>query len=175
MSIRPEDLRIVFYPDPILRRKASDIPQVTDEVRAVAARMLELMREEDGIGLAAPQVGLDWRMFVARGDDETGDPPDRVFINPVLEVIEPDLIDHEEGCLSLPDIRGQVRRPAGVRVRAIDQRGQSFTVESCDFDARVWQHEFDHLNGVLIIDKFSPLDRMAHRRALKALEAAAGA
>ncbi len=173
MSICPESLRIVVYPDPVLRQKAREVPEINDEIRTIAARMLELMREDEGIGLAAPQVGLPLRMFVTRGDDDTSDLPDRVFINPVVEVLDPTLIEHEEGCLSLPDIRGQVRRPTAVRIRARDEHGEPFTVESAEFDARVWQHEFDHINGVLIIDKFSPLDRMAHRRAIKALEASA--
>jgi len=172
MAVDPAQLRIVHYPHPALRGDADPVDAQSEEVRAVAHRMIELMHEAEGVGLAAPQVGLPWRMFV------TGvvEPPDgdRVFINPSLEIVDRVSSVHEEGCLSLPGIHGDIRRPIGVRITATDLQGDTFTLEDADFRARVWQHEFDHLDGVLIIDKMMPRDRLASRRAIRELEAAAG-
>ncbi|MEM7228971.1 MAG: peptide deformylase [Planctomycetota bacterium] len=170
MSIDPAELDVVYYPDAILRQKAAPIPEITDEVRAVAARMIELMHEHDGIGLAAPQVGLPWRMFVTRGEDGE---PETVFINPVLSLARGDLVPHEEGCLSLPGITVDVRRPKAASITAMDLDGNSFTLETDAFTARIWQHEFDHLDGRLIIDRMGPMDRLATRKQLRELEHAA--
>lgn len=174
MTIEIANLNIVLYPDPVLRQKAEPIAEIDETVRAVARRMIELMHGEEGIGLAAPQVGLPWRMFVtivpqpegAEGTPSAG----QVFINPEIQVETGDLVSHEEGCLSLPEIRGEVRRPSSVTITALDERGRPFSFCSGDFIARVWQHELDHLNGVLIIDRMNPLDRMATRKAIKELE-----
>ncbi len=165
-------LRIIHYPAAVLKHRARPLPDVTDEVRAVARKMLELMHEAPGVGLAAPQVGLNWRLFVAC---PTGDPKDdRVFINPVLSRPSRDLEEYEEGCLSLPDIRGQIRRPKGIAITALDLQGEEITLEAEDLAARVWQHETDHLDGVLIIDRMNELDRMANKKRLKELREEAG-
>lgn len=171
MSVNVADLRIMHYPDPVLRRKATAIDLVTDEVRAVADRMIELMHEAEGVGLAAPQVGLSWRMFVTHVVQN--DEPPRVFINPKLTVVERELSIREEGCLSIPGIHVDIRRPSGVIINAIDLDGNPITDEDHGFRGRVWQHELDHLDGVLIIDKLSPLDRLAKRKAIRQLESAA--
>ena len=165
-------LKIVIYPDPVLSGRAAEIREVNDTVRAVAARVIELMYEAEGIGLAAPQVGVPWRMFVTRGPEE-GD-PDRIFINPALTILDKTLVDHDEGCLSLPGITAEVRRPRGVSISALDAQGQPFSLKDDDFTARVWQHEFDHLEGILIIDRQSVMDRLANRKLIKALEERAG-
>jgi peptide deformylase len=171
MPVDPLRLRIVTYPDPVLRQPAEAVTEFNDEVRGVAHRMLELMREAPGVGLAAPQVGLSWRVFVANPTGEPGD--DRVFINPEIVEASRDVAAMEEGCLSLPEIRGEVQRPRRVTVRAIDLDGERFELTSDELPARVWQHEIDHLDGVLIIDKMTRMDRLANRRPLKALEAGA--
>lgn len=163
----PGSLEIVTYPRPVLRQKAQPVDAPAELVRAVACRMTELMYQADGIGLAAPQVDLAWRMFVTRGFDE--DDVDRVYINPELR-ISGELSAREEGCLSLPGINVQVRRPMSAVITATNLDGETFTLASDEFPARVWQHEFDHLNGVLIIDRLSPLDRLAVRKPLKELE-----
>lgn len=164
----PAGLRIVYHPDPVLRRVAAPLAGVTDRVREVAGRMVELMHEARGVGLAAPQVGLSWRMFVANPANEPG--RDRVFINPVLRDPTPQTTGHEEGCLSLPHVTAEVTRPVGVTIDALDEHGDAFTLSSEDFAARVWQHEFDHLEGVLILDKMTKMDRMANKRAIQELE-----
>jgi peptide deformylase len=164
---------ILTYPDPILRMKAKAIPKVTKSIRDLVADMFRLMREEEGAGLAAPQVGESLRLFIteARPDDNI---PERVFINPVLSKLDGDLIPYDEGCLSLPEIRGMIRRPTCVTIDAMDLDGNVVHLESDAFPARVWQHEFDHLDGMLIIDRMSPIDRLRARKMIKELEREAG-
>jgi len=172
MPVDPAELRIVHYPDPVLRRKASPVAEITAEVRAVAARMGELMREAGGVGLAAPQVGLNWRLFVTAPDRDHRDGEARAYINPVLHASGP-ADEDEEGCLSLPDIHVDVLRPSSVTMTATTLDGRQITVTETGFMARVWQHENDHLNGTLIIDRMTPMQRLATRRMLKDLELAA--
>jgi peptide deformylase len=171
VSIDPASLRILHYPHPILRRRARAVERVDEEVQAVARRMVELMIEAEGVGLAATQVGLPWRMFVCR-DRAEGAPID-TYVNPQLH-LSGDIEAEEEGCLSLPEIRAPIRRSAAARLAALDLEGRSVQREASGFIARVWQHEFDHLNGVLIIDRMTPMDRLAARRGLRNLESAAG-
>lgn len=168
MTTAVENLTIVHYPHPALRRKAEEIAEVTDEVRAVARRMIELMHEAEGVGLAAPQVALSWRIFVTNSRQE-GD-EDRVYINPVLREPGGEWEVHEEGCLSLPEIVGDVRRPTVMTVDAIDLDGKPFSMTAEGFLARIWQHEFDHLNGTLIIDRFTQMSKLANRKSVKQLE-----
>ncbi len=168
-NIDPRALRIVSYPDPILRQKARPVEVIDDTVRQVAKRMLQLMHDAPGIGLAAPQVGLPWRLFVA---NPTGDPrDDQVFINPELQIVGRRTDDAEEGCLSLPNIRADIRRPVAITIRALDEYGKPFEMTSDDLPARIWQHETDHLDGVLILDRMTPFDRAANKRAIEELEA----
>ena len=108
-------------------------------------------------------------MFVTRSHEEH---PDRVFVNPRLTQLSGDLVVREEGCLSLPGINGDIRRPASVSITALDLEGQTFTLRDDDLLARIWQHEYDHLDGVLIIDKMNEMDRIATRKLLKELESA---
>lgn len=186
MRINPELLTLVTFPAPVLRKKAAPVEVIDDNVRAVADAMLKIMYESEGIGLAAPQVGLPWRMFVVdipptekrTADGDESAPPSAtngpvVYINPVLTkpvgAVEP----YEEGCLSLPDVRGDVLRPPTITITALDRDGKSFTQTATGLLARCWQHEFDHLNGVLILDKMTMASRHKARRAIKALEAEA--
>lgn len=188
MAIDVKSLKIVTYPAPVLLKKAAPVPEVNDEVRAVAQRMLELMREAEGIGLAAPQVGLAWRMFVVDiepPEDEGGDEPEgdlptftdgpEVYINPKFAdpIGAPEPM--EEGCLSLPNIRGEVLRPPTITIQALDIDGRPFTQTATGLLARCWQHEMDHLDGVLIISRFTQMSRIKTKNAVKALESRAGA
>ncbi len=159
--------KIVLYPDPVLTRRAGPVEVFDERLQCLVDRMVELMREAQGAGLAAPQVGISRRLFVIEDDARPEEPPQpMVFINPELE-LGGDLVSFEEGCLSIPDVRVMVRRPQLVRIKALDVHGEPFELEDEDFLARVWQHEFDHLEGVLIIDRMSPRDRLANRRTLK--------
>jgi peptide deformylase len=180
MTVSPESLRVVHYPDPALRGKAKPVAEITPEVRAVAKRMIELMFQEEGVGLAAPQVGLPWRLFVAHvpEDEErsaSADPPTAtrepvVYINPVLSKPEGPPEPANEGCLSLPDIRGDVLRPPVITITATDLEGARFTHRAAGLLARCWQHEVDHLDGILIIDKMLQRDRLKNRVAIRDLE-----
>jgi peptide deformylase len=184
MPVDPATLAIVHYPHPALRRRAKPVERITDEVRAVARRMIELMHQAEGIGLAANQVGLPWRLFVAHVPHSDDPKDDRslstdpvsatrspvVYINPVLSDPQRDLVPGDEGCLSLPDIRGEVRRPSQITITATDLEGERFSLRGGGLLARCWQHEMDHLDGVLIIDRMVQIDRMKNRAAVKDLE-----
>lgn len=156
------------------------VKEPAEVVRAVAARMIELMFAAEGIGLAAPQVGLSWRMFVAHvPSSETRspetDPPTAtkepvVYVNPVLSVPTGPLEPYEEGCLSLPEITGEVLRPAGITISATDPDGREFTHTGWGLLSRCWQHEMDHLDGVLILDRMSQMSRLKNRSAIRRLE-----
>lgn len=166
--------QIVIHPAPVLRRKAAPVVRVDAGVRSLVQEMFEIMDQEEGIGLAAPQVGESLRIFVTgerAGDEGQAAVPARVFIDPVLKSLEGELQPHDEGCLSLPGIRGVIRRPPKATIEAIDLEGRPFTLTSDGFCARVWQHEFDHLEGIMIIDRMGTLDRIRVRKALKELEA----
>ncbi|MBL8745576.1 MAG: peptide deformylase [Phycisphaerae bacterium] len=184
MPVDPATLYLVTYPHPALRVRSKPIDKVTDEVRAVALRMIELMKEEEGIGLAANQVGLAWRLFVAHVPDSDDPADDRslltdpisatrsptVYINPVFSLPQRDLVPFDEGCLSLPDIRGEVRRPSQVTLTYTDLEGHRATLRASGLLARCWQHEMDHLDGTLIIDRMLQIDRMKNRAAIRDLE-----
>lgn len=180
MPIDAQRLRIVQYPAPVLRQKAKPVPEITDEVRSVARRMIELMHDAEGIGLAAPQVGLAWRMFVVHvpvADDRSPehDPPTAtatpiVCINPKLSQPSRDLVPFEEGCLSLPEIRGEVRRPSQITLTATALDGTTYTLRAADLLARCIQHEFDHIDGVLILDRMTQPSKMKNRLAVRDLE-----
>lgn len=170
MAVNPDSLAIIHYPAPVLRETARPVGRVDDEIRSVALRMIELMHQAPGVGLAAPQVGLPWRMFVANPTGEEGD--DRVYINPELTALAGGNAAREEGCLSLPGVTVEVTRPAAATIRATNLDGEVFEESADDLLARIWQHENDHLDGVLIIDKMSPIDRMANKRVLRELEEA---
>lgn len=163
-------LRIRHYPDPVLRRKAQPVPRVDDEIRRLVDRMVHVMVQEGGVGLAAPQVGVPLRIVVI---SLTGKPEDaEAFINPDLTHFE-GASEVEEGCLSVPGVRAKVRRPAACTVQALDIDENPFHLDATDLAATVFQHETDHLNGTLFIDRLTNVARLGARRALKQLENAA--
>jgi peptide deformylase len=164
MPINAGQLTIVQYPDPVLRERAKAIAKIDDQVRAVVSRMIELMQSVKGVGLAAPQVGLGWRMFVTDVPDDGGP---RVYINPRLTDLGKEQDIYEEGCLSLPGIHVDMKRPTSATIHAQDLEGRDIVENSDAFAARVWQHELDHLNGLLIIDALSAAERRSAVAALK--------
>lgn len=164
-----ENLTIIRYPDPRLKKVSEPVTVFDDQLKALADRMLELMRIAKGVGLAAPQVGINKRLFVMNHTGEPGD--DRVYANPVLTAIDGES-EAEEGCLSLPDIHINVFRADKVRLDAQDLEGKPVSLEREGFEARVWQHETDHLLGIMLTDRMSFTDRMKHRKRLKDLSAA---
>lgn len=173
-------LAIVKYPAEILRTKGRVVEGVTGEVRAVAERMIELMHEAEGVGLAAQQVGLAWRLFVAhvpeteersaRSDPPAATPGPVVYINPKITKLAGETAPYEEGCLSIPDITGDVLRPSVATITATDLSGKQFTQTAGGLLARCWQHEIDHLDGVLILDRMTQTGRLKNRAAVRELE-----
>jgi peptide deformylase len=164
---------LVLWPDPRLRRKCRpidlDAPGAREVVAALVERMFEIMRREEGVGLAAPQVGVDARLFVM---NVTGEPEDDcAYINPQLSEPSDRADEYEEGCLSLPDIRTPVLRSDRLRLQAVTPEGEPVDVTAEAFVPRVWQHEVDHLDGVLILDKMGPTAKLAARKTLRDLEA----
>ena len=166
-AVMYEDLKIVLWPDPRLKKVSKPVEIFDASLKELAAKMFQLMRDAKGVGLAAPQVGQNIRLFVM---NPTGEPQDdRVYVNPVLTDGDGDEED-EEGCLSLPDIRTDVIRFKQMKISAKDLDGNPIEETAEGFIPRVWQHEFDHLNGTLLIDRMGPVARMASRKILKELE-----
>ncbi|MCG3121903.1 MAG: Peptide deformylase [Phycisphaerales bacterium] len=183
MPVDPSNLAIVHYPADVLRRKAKPVEIGSADLSAIADQMIRLMRSAEGIGLAAPQVGLSIRLFVAdvppeSGRTDQGPPPSAttgpvVYLNPVLSGHQGAPEPYEEGCLSLPDIRGDVLRPPTVTITAYDLQGRQFTTQATGLLARCWQHEVDHLDGVLILDRMTQMSRLRNRSAIRDLERSA--
>ena len=142
------ELKLVIHPDELLRETSSKVTDINEEIVSLADAMVEKMHAARGIGLAGVQVGYLHRMFVTHVE---GDKP-RVFINPSILETSVEMDDYDEGCLSIPAIYADVRRPEAVRVQAWNERGRPFTLDADGLLARVVQHENDHLNGVLFID-----------------------
>jgi peptide deformylase len=156
--------------DPVLRTKALAVERFDDTLRDEVRRMAVLMEDALGIGLAAPQVGVSHRLLVYRVDPES---PVAALVNPEIEWSSREEEISEEGCLSLPFVHVDVERPVAVRVRARDERGDETIIEATGLEARVIQHEIDHLDGILILDRTSREQRKAAMRAMREAEQAA--
>jgi peptide deformylase len=151
-------MKILKYPHPALRVKARPVTTIDADVQKAAAEMLELMYKSEGLGLAAPQVGLDIQLLVMNfaGDPERKD-VEYVAINPVIVETKGSTVSDREGCLSFPGLYQNVRRHKTVVVKAYNLKAEEITMECHDLPARVWQHEIDHLAGTLFIDKMGSL------------------
>jgi peptide deformylase len=152
-------LPIITLPDPILRKMSARVERVDDDLRRLADNMLETMYDAPGVGLAAVQVGIPRRLLVVdtSGKDEERQP--LVLINPEILSLGSEMRAHEEGCLSIPDVRVDIERPGSLRVRFLDRNGKPQELEADGLLATAIQHEIDHLNGRLIIDFLSRLKR----------------
>jgi peptide deformylase len=163
-------MKIVQYPHPALRHPAKPLTAIDRQVHLDAGRMLELMYENRGLGLAANQVFLPYRIVVLNA---TGDPQQRdheeVLLNPVI-LERKGSMEGEEGCLSFPGLYQKIRRAKTVRVQAYNLRGEVIDKSVSELEARLWQHEVDHLDGILFIDKMGTIARLASRNALKEFE-----
>jgi peptide deformylase len=142
-------MKVITVGDELLRQKAEPVKDIDQNIKKTAGEMLELLREQKGVGLAGPQIGLMKRIFVIHVE---GDEP-RVFINPSIIATSQETVKYEEGCLSIPGIWADVVRPRAVRVQAWNEKGRPFTMETEGILARVILHEYDHLEGVLFIDR----------------------
>jgi peptide deformylase len=147
-----------LYGDPVLRRKADAVPAVTPEIRSLIEAMFATMYVEEGVGLAAPQVGRSVRVFVVDVEEEEGVRLKRAFVNPSIVERSGEIVG-EEGCLSIPGLRADVKRFARVAVEALDADGKPFRVEAEGLVARAIQHEVDHLDGILFLDRVGPITR----------------
>ena len=172
-QLRP--LPLAYYGDPILRKKADPIGEISDELRTLVAEMIETMDACNGIGLAAPQIHHSIRLFVIRVPTESGDDdsvqwgPVKVFINPELSAPSKESWTHGEGCLSIPTISGNVDRPKEITVRYKNLEGVQVEERCSGWEARAIMHENDHINGVLFIDRMKPEARKRIEPALKRL------
>lgn len=156
----PKILKIIQEGDPVLRKKAEPVKNPKDpEIKELVADMIATMKETGGIGLAAPQVGASFRIFTADIDNKV-----YVFINPEVKDFSNDEIPFEEGCLSLKKIWGPVVRSRKLTIKAIDENGESVKIRAKGLLARVIQHEMDHLNGKLFIDKAEKIHKVTEEK-----------
>jgi peptide deformylase len=161
------ELKIVNYPHPALRAKCKPVANIDKDLRLTAGRMLELMHAREGLGLAAPQVALDYQLIVMCFPGPTEDDPgtEVVAVNPAIVEAKGKNKDRE-GCLSFPLLYQDVLRYKSVKVRYYDLDGKPCEAAASDLGARLWQHEIDHLNGTLFIDKMGTLAKFASRHDL---------
>jgi peptide deformylase len=155
--------------DPVLKSRATPVDRFDETLQQQVQRMAGIMKDAVGVGLAAPQLGISQRLLVYRIGSEA---PLVTLVNPELEWTSDDAEVFEEGCLSIPGVAIDVERPVYVRVRARDERGEERLVEASGLEARVIQHEMDHLDGVLMLDRASRADRKEALRALREQEQA---
>ena len=155
------------YPDPVLRLEAQEVAEFDGDLKHLVERMIRLMQDARGVGLAANQVGILRRVFVIQADDEE---EPRALVNPSIVERSDELDEDDEGCLSMQGIAVSVERPVRIRVEARDEEGSPVTLELEGLPARVAQHELDHLDGVLILDRTTDEDR---REALAVLRQSA--
>jgi peptide deformylase len=158
-------LEILEFPDPRLRTEAKPVAKVTNTTRTLIADMFETMYEAPGIGLAATQVNVHERILVIDISEEQDQP--QVFINPQLTILDTELGEYDEGCLSVPGFYETVNRPKKIEVTALDRSGEAFTKELNGLLAICLQHEIDHLDGKLFVDYLSPLKRQRIRKKLE--------
>jgi peptide deformylase len=159
-------VKLIHYPDSVLKKRCRPVREVTGDLARRAEEMLEFMYESQGLGLAAPQVG--WSERVVTLDVEGEREGRRIYLNPLIVEREGNL-EHEEGCLSLPGVQLEVPRSEKVRVVAYTLDGERVEMEAEGLVACAWQHELDHLNGLLIIDRVQPTALMDVRDQLKKL------
>lgn len=174
------ELPLAYYGDPVLRKKGCPVEEITDEIRQLVNDMIDTMRANDGIGLAAPQVHRSLTLFVTEipipsKDEVTGEGkwlpgPVRVFINPTITALSEEQVTNEEGCLSIPEVHGPVTRPVAIKIKATDLDGKEFEEEFQWLDARCFMHENDHINGVLFIDRIHGKARTEMESQLRALK-----
>jgi peptide deformylase len=165
-------LPIRIVGDPVLHQTASPVESITDEIRTLVADMYETMDAAPGVGLAAPQIGVGLRIFTYSYVDDEGDPWRGELINPELFMVpiepgEPDPEEESEGCLSFPDERFALRRSDRVKVTGIDLSGKPVEIDVSGWRARIMQHEFDHLNGTIYIDRLSGADEKTVQKIIR--------
>jgi peptide deformylase len=167
MTIDVEKCHITHYPAQVLGKASRPVEKIDDNIRRLVARMLDIMIEQKGIGLAAPQAGVPLRLFIISLDGKRENV--RAYVNPTVKPEGP-LVENEEGCLSVPGIFTKIKRYSQATVTATGLDGKTFTDKGEGLYARALQHEFDHIEGVTIVNRMPMIARIAHRKQLKMLE-----
>lgn len=164
-------MKILKYPHPVLRTPAKPVMQISKELNILVGNMLDLMYRHEGLGLAAPQVGVSERVLVM---NFAGTPAERaqeyVAINPVIIDMSKGYIDDREGCLSFPDLYAKIKRAKKIKVQAYNLKGELYEMVCEELPARVWQHEIDHLDGNLFIDKMGIVGKLHAKKYIKQFE-----
>ena len=163
----PTEYEVVLYPDPVLRRVAEPIDRFDDALEQLVRSMFARMKKSNGVGLAAPQIGLRQRVLVLNPTGDAAD--DLALINPTIVARAGARVAYDEGCLSFPGIFAEIVRPERCTVQAFDLGGKPLERELDGFPSRIVQHEYDHLEGVLLVDRMSPAERQKHKGALESL------
>ncbi|MBQ8172369.1 MAG: peptide deformylase [Mailhella sp.] len=162
---------VVQYPNPVLGKKSEPVAEINDEIRALAQDMLDTLKTVGGVGIAAPQIGVLKRVVIIDVSLEKDDPDApqdfRVFVNPVVTVLDPKLSEENEGCLSVPELRSKVKRPRRVALEGLDLDGNPVRIEGEGYYSACMQHETDHLDGKLFIDHISYLKRSMYDKKMK--------
>lgn len=156
---------IQIYGSPVLHKTAEPVEKITPELLNTLNEMASSLKELKAVGLAAPQIGISKRFFVMNAGDKT-----RLVINPSIVGEGSAMVETEEGCVSVPGVHKKVRRPRRISVTYTDESGNEVAEELKDFPARVFQHEFDHLDGVLFVDKISPIAKKMVAKQLEELK-----
>lgn len=162
-----EKCRITHYPAEVLAKKAEPVTEINDNIKKLVEKMYELMRQNKGVGFAAPQAGVPLRLFIISLDGSKENV--KVFINPTVTPSGP-LLTVEEGCLSVPGIYTKIRRYKNAKVTATGLDGKEFTDEGEDLYARALQHEYDHIEGMTIVNRLGSAAKITHRKQLKKLQ-----
>jgi peptide deformylase len=160
-------LKLVYAPDPILKKECSPVPQVDDHHRELISKMYDVMYEANGVGLAAPQVGIDMRIFILDPGAKKEEKKPLAMINPVLLSIDENMTPYEEGCLSFPEHFAEIDRPDKLKIEYLDENNKKKVISTDGFISRIIQHELDHLNGILFVDHLSRLKRDVIIRKMK--------
>ncbi|MFH2066603.1 MAG: peptide deformylase [Pseudomonadota bacterium] len=160
-------LPIITYPDPFLKEKTNPVTDINDDIKKLIADMADTMYEAPGVGLAANQVGMDRSIIVFDPEADKENRPYQVLINPEIISQEGEYLSENEGCLSVPDFRSDVKRAEFAVVTGLDLQGNPIKIEAQGLLSVILQHEIDHLNGILFIDRISPLKRSIYKRKIK--------
>jgi peptide deformylase len=171
MTIDVEKCHITHYPSQVLGEPSQPVGKIDDTIRKLIDKMTDLMVELKGIGFAAPQAGVPLRLFIISLDGSRNNV--RVYVNPTVKGEGP-IVENEEGCLSVPGVYTKIKRYSQATVTAADLDGKQFTDQGEGLYARALQHEFDHIEGVTIVNRMPTIARIAHRKQLKKLEEANG-
>ncbi|WP_077074053.1 peptide deformylase [Mailhella massiliensis] len=162
---------VLQYPDPLLAKVSEPVAEINDEIRALAQDMLDTLTTVGGVGIAAPQIGVLKRVVIIDVSQEKNDPdlPQdfKVFVNPVVTVLDPKGHEENEGCLSVPELRAKVKRPRRVALDALDLDGNPVHIEGEGYYGACMQHETDHLDGKLFIDHISYLKRSLYDKKMR--------